>query len=95
MESVATIVETSDLFCDMFLLLEVSSGVAEDLALVFGVSEAHVVVEVSNQLFLVDIVLLIKVCALLLKSLKHSLVVGCGIEQALIQHLLSILESGN
>lgn len=95
MESVATIIETSDLFCDMFLLLEVSSGVAEDLALVFGVSEAHVVVEVSNQLFLVDIVLLIEVCALLLKSLKHGLVVGCGIEQALIQHLLSILESGN
>jgi len=66
MESVPTVVQTSDLFIEIFFFLEEDSGVAEDSALVFGVGDAHVIVEVSNQLLLVDIVLFVEFGALLL-----------------------------
>ena len=66
MESIPTIVKTSNLFIKILFILEEDGGVAEHSALVFGVSDAHVVVEVSHHLLLVHVVLLVEVGALLL-----------------------------
>jgi hypothetical protein len=79
-ESVSTVVKTSNLFIKILFILEEDCGVAEYSALVFGVGDAHVVVEVSNQLLLVHVVLLVEFGALLLQSQKHRLVVSCRID---------------
>ena len=66
MESIPTIVKTSNLFIKILFILEEDGGVAEHSALVFGVGDAHIIVEVSNQLLLVDVVLFVEFGALLL-----------------------------
>jgi hypothetical protein len=66
MESVPTVVQTSDLFIEIFFFLEEDSGVAEDSALVFGVGDTHVIVEVCDELLLVHVVLFVEFGALLL-----------------------------
>ena len=76
MESVATVVESSDLLGEVLLLLDFDSGVAEDLRLVLGVGEAHVVCQVSDEFSLTDVVLLVEIGLFLLEALKHGLVVG-------------------
>lgn len=79
-ESIPAIVKTSNLFIKILFLLEEDGGVAEDSALVLGVGDAHVIVEVSDQLLLVHVVLLVEFGALLLKSQKHGLIVSGGID---------------
>jgi hypothetical protein len=48
MESVATVIEASDLLIKMFLVFEVNGSISENLALVFWVCKTHIVVEVSD-----------------------------------------------
>ncbi len=76
----------------MLLLLQLSGGVSEDLGLVLGICEAHVVIEVCDHLPLADVVLLEEFGLLLFEALKHGLVVCGGVEHAHVVHLLSILE---
>ena len=66
MESVTAIVETSDLFIKILFILEDYSGVTEYSALVFWVSNAHVIVKMSNHFLLIDVVLFIEFGALFL-----------------------------
>ena len=95
MESIAAVVESSNLLLEILLLLELHSSVTEYLALILGVSEAHIVGQVSDELSLAQVVLLVKLRLFLLEAHQHRLVVGICINQALVVQVLSLLVVGD
>ena len=91
-EAVSPVVEPSDLISHVLLLLVNSSSVSEDLVLVLGVSETHVVREVCYHLTFIDIILVEELSFFLLKALEHSFVVGSRIQHAHVVHFFGLLE---
>lgn len=92
MESVSSVSESSDLIVKVLLLLELSGGVSENLALILGQCKAHIIVQVSDELLLVEIVLLKELRLLSLYALHHNVIVRSGIKHAHGVHLLGLLE---
>ena len=90
MEAISSVRESSDLFLQVLVFLELDCGVSEDSVLVLGVGEAHVVGEVDNHLVFVNVVLFEELWLFLLKTFQHGCVVGRSVHCAHAVQLLGL-----
>ena len=89
-EFVASVDETSDFIVRVALILNFRGSLLEDGVAVLGHTKAHVVLEMSEELSLIHVLVFEKVGLLLKHANHHSLRVGLRVHHARLLETLSI-----